>query len=112
MIERTPNNTPKKVSAAGGAHFCCTDQQPIFNCDVAELHGNSATVWLQQIAMLRRVRILFATAFCLVITKLKKLPAMPMPAHIYILANAVEDNKNANCCKTEQGEEGVKTDVH
>ena len=112
MIERTPNNTPKKVSAAGGAHFCCTDQQPIFNCDVAAPHGDAATWWLQQIAMLRRVRILFATAFCLVITKLKKLPAMPMPAHIYILANAVEDNKNANCCKTEQGEEGVKTDVH
>jgi len=41
MIERTPKQYPKKLSAAGGAHFCCTDQQPIFDCGVAMLHGDA-----------------------------------------------------------------------
>ena len=58
------------------------------------------------------VRIFFIADFCLVETKFKKLAAMPMPAHIYILANAVENNKNANCCKHDERGESVKTDMH
>ena len=41
FYQRTPNGIEKRGSAAGGAHFCCTDQQPIFSCDVAVLHGDA-----------------------------------------------------------------------
>ena len=43
MIERTPKNLRKTVSADSGAHFCCANYQPIFSCGVAALHGSAAT---------------------------------------------------------------------
>ena len=58
------------------------------------------------------VGIFFIADFCLVETKFEKLAAMSMPAHIYILANAVENNKDANCCKHDERGESVKTDMH